>query len=98
MATTPEGKVKTQVKRLLKEHKIWFYMPVAGPFSAHGIPDFVCCDNGVFLSIETKAPGKIDNLTVNQRRVISEIQEHGGIALVIDNVQQLKEYLDARHR
>lgn len=94
MANTPEGKVKNKVKQILKDHGIWYYMPVAGPFSAHGIPDFVGCHKGKFFSVETKAPGKIDNLTDNQRRVINEIREHGGIALVIDDPAKLEEYLD----
>ena len=94
MAATPEGKVKAQVRKLLKEKGVWFYMPVAGPFAAHGIPDFVCCHNGHFLGVETKAPGKINNLTPNQQRVIGEIRAHNGTVFVVDNIQQLKEYFD----
>lgn len=94
MANTPEGKVKNKVKQILKKYGVWYYMPVAGPFSAHGIPDFVGCYNGKFFSVETKAPGKIDNLTDNQRRVINEIREHGGIALVIDDPAKLEEYFN----
>lgn len=94
MANTPEGKVKNKVKQILKKHGVWYYMPVAGPFSSHGVPDFVGCYNGKFFSVETKAPGKIDNLTDNQRRVINEIREHGGIALVIDDPAKLEEYFN----
>lgn len=94
MANTPEGKVKNKVKQILKKYGVWYYMPVAGPFSSHGVPDFVGCYNGKFFSVETKAPGKIDNLTDNQRRVINEIREHGGIALVIDDPAKLEEYFN----
>lgn len=96
MATTPEGRVKAAVKRLLKERGIWHFMPVAGPFSAHGVPDFVCCWQGRFLGVETKAPGKRSGTTVNQNRVLQEILDHGGLSLVVDDVQQLREYLDAQ--
>lgn len=91
---TPESKVKQQVKKVLKERGVWFYMPVAGPFSAHGIPDFVCCSEGRFLGVETKAPGKVNNLTENQKRVIDEIRAHKGIVLVVDNAKQLEEWMD----
>lgn len=93
MAKTPEAKVKDAVKKVLKAKGIWFYMPVAGPFTAHGIPDFICCWNSQFLAIETKAKGKIDNLTPNQERVIAEINAHGGIAIVVDDANQLEDYL-----
>jgi hypothetical protein len=93
MAQTPEGKVKDKVKKVLKAHDIWFYMPVAGPFSAHGIPDFVCIWNGRFLGIETKAKGKINNLTPNQERVIEEIKKHGGLAIVVDDPKTVEEFL-----
>jgi hypothetical protein len=101
VAQTPEGKVKAKVKALLKKLGIWSFMPVAGPFSPHGIPDFICCvptvitpemvgqKVGLFVAIETKAPGKIKNTTPNQERVIEEINDHGGTAVVVDDVSQL---------
>ncbi len=92
---TPEGKVKAAVKKLLKERGIWFYMPVQNGMGVVGIPDFVCCWQGKFLAIETKAPGNINNLTANQERRLYEIHQAGGIAVVIDDVSKLKEILDA---
>ena len=94
MATTPEGKVKQAVRKLLATRGIWYYMPVAGPFSAHGIPDFVCVWGGRFLGIETKAPGKRAATTANQNRVLEEITAHGGLAVVVDHVTQLETYLE----
>jgi hypothetical protein len=46
------------------------------------------------LAIETKAPGKRGDTTANQDRVISEIRDHWGKAVVVDDVSQLIEYLD----
>lgn len=94
MATTPEGKVKAAVKKLLKDKGIWFYMPVQSGMGVVGIPDFICCWNGHFLAIETKAPGKRANTTANQDRVLGEIKTHGGSALVVDDVSQLEEYFE----
>jgi len=96
MASTPEGRVKDAVKKILKAQGIWYYMPVAGPFARHGIPDFSCMapGNKAFF-IETKAPGKVNSTTDNQKAVHAEIRAVGGTVLVIDNVEPLKEYLDA---
>lgn len=94
MATTPEGKVKAAVKKLLRERGIWFYMPVQNGMGVVGIPDFVCCWGGRFLAVETKAPGKRHTLTPNQERRIAEIHAADGMAVVVDDVEQLRALLD----
>jgi hypothetical protein len=94
MALTPEGRVKAAVKKILKDHGIWYYMPVQNGMGVVGIPDFICCDKGMFLAIETKAPGKRRNLSPNQEHRIAEIHQAGGSVLVVDDPQQLKDYLE----
>lgn len=86
---TPEGKVKSSVKKYLQSQGVWFWMPVSNGMGQVGIPDFICCFNGLFLAIETKAPGKLSNVTANQQRVIDEIKDHGGLALVVDSLDSL---------
>lgn len=86
---TPEGKVKAAVKKYLQAQGVWFWMPVSNGMGQVGIPDFICCFNGTFIAIETKAPGKLSNITANQQRVIDEIKSHGGLALVVDSVDSI---------
>ena len=93
---TPEGRVKDKVKKLLKERGIWYFMPAANGFGRVGIPDFICCMDGKFLAIETKAPVKRDNTTANQENRINEIRAARGWALVVDDPQQLEEFLNER--
>jgi hypothetical protein len=88
---TPEGRVKKDVRKWLRDRGIWHYMPVQSGLGVVGIPDFVCCWAGRFLAVETKAPGKRGNTTPNQDRRIAEIRNAGGIAVVIDDVLQLTE-------
>jgi hypothetical protein len=95
MAQTPEGKVKDAVKKELRKRDIWYFMPMQNGFGVVGIPDFICCWEGKFLAIETKAPGKRGQTTANQDRIISEIKDHWGKALVVDDVSQLIDYLEA---
>ena len=94
MSTTPEGKVKKQVRDYLRKKGIWFYQPVQNGMGQVGIPDFICCYKGQFIAIETKAPGKLANVTPNQQRVIDEIKAHGGLAIVVDNIESLQVVLD----
>ena len=93
MARTPEGRVKDDVKKRLKQHDIWYFCPMQNGFGVVGIPDFICCINGHFLAIETKAPGKTNNTTPNQDRVIKESREHWGTVLIIDDVEILDMYI-----
>lgn len=100
---TPEGRVKDKIKKLLKAHKIWFYMPVQNGMGVVGIPDLICCYEGLFIGIETKAPAKRpttfeqrwNKATANQQARMREIQKAGGIAFVADDVQQVEEVLNS---
>jgi hypothetical protein len=87
---TPEGRVKEAVRKYLRTKGVWFYQPVQNGMGQVGIPDFVCCYRGIFIAIETKAPGKLSGVTANQRRVLDQIKEHGGLALVVDDVAALE--------
>lgn len=94
MAMTPEGKVKTAIKRWLVEHGVWYFMPVSNGMGSMGIPDFVCCWNGKFLGIEAKAPGKRSNVSALQEHQITLIHKAGGAAIVVDDVAQLEPLLE----
>ena len=93
---TPEGKVKEKVKKILKENGIWYFMPAANGFGRAGIPDIICCWDGKFMAIECKAPGKINNTTAHQERCIEEIRAAKGWAMVVDDPQQLQEFINER--
>ena len=90
----PEGKVKEAVKRLLKQRGIWYYMPVQNGMGVTGIPDLICCWDGQFLAIETKAPGKLKNVSPNQQRRLDEIAAAGGHIMVVDDVVTVRDFLD----
>lgn len=59
-----------------------FYMPVAGPFSVHGVHDFVGCWDGLFFSIETKAPKEVIDATEHQERFRFAFSLAGGATYV----------------
>lgn len=87
---TPEGKVKKKVKEYLISVDAWYYMPVSNGMGRVGCPDILVCWNGRFIAIETKAPGKRKNTTANQDREIDGITRAYGLALVVDDVEQVK--------
>jgi len=94
MAMTPEGKVKKKVKEYLQSIGAWYYMPVSNGMGRVGCPDILVCYKGLFMAFETKAPGKINNVTPNQQREIDDIQRAYGLAHVVDDVEQVKSLID----
>jgi len=78
---TPEGKVKAQVKKILDERGVYYFCPATGGYGRSGVPDFICCYNGMFMAIECKA-GKGD-LTALQTRELTRIHAAGGEAVVV---------------
>lgn len=99
---TPEGRVKAGVRRVLQAWGAWFFMPVPTGRGVAGVPDFVACVPvqiteemvghvvGVFVAVETKAPGKGSNVTPLQERQINAIREAGGCAEVVTDATQLE--------
>lgn len=90
---TPEGAVKTAIKRLLVAEGVYYFMPVSNGMGRHGIPDFICCVDGCFLAIEAKA-GK-GKTTALQERELQCIRDAGGHALVVreDGIDALRLYI-----
>ena len=82
MAATPESKVKAKIKAILKAHDIYYAMPIGTGFGNSGVPDFLCCVHGYFIAIEAKA-GK-GTTTALQAKNLKQIEESGGVALVIN--------------
>ena len=89
MARTPESIVKAGVKKVLAEFGAWYYMPVQNGMGVSGIPDFIACIDGKFIAIETKAPGRENAVTAQQRKQLDGILANGGLALVITNPDAL---------
>lgn len=79
---TPESKVKDKIKKILKAHGVYYAMPHGAGYGNAGVPDFLCCVRGYFLAIEAKAKG--GKPTALQTKNMSDIQQAGGVTLVVD--------------
>ena len=93
---TPEGKVKKKVRAVLDQMEVYHFPPFSGGYGRSGVPDIVACIDSVFVGIECKA-GK-GKLTEIQKHNLQQIEQCGGIALVIneENVDELKDILIRR--
>lgn len=77
-----EDDVKREIKKLLKRHGWWYFMPAAGAFGKSGIPDFICCKDGKFLAIEAKFGYNKPKDT--QKARMEEIRAAGGVAVWVN--------------
>lgn len=117
MSKTAEGHVKSDIKRALANLHVYpfmevaagmhpdaagtYFMPVAGPYSVHGIHDFVGCWSGVFFSIETKAPDNPDDETAHQGKFRIAFANCGGISVTgvrdTEAVFQIRDYVELKN-
>jgi len=88
---TPEAKVKTKIKAVLKEEGVYYAMPIGTGWGNSGVPDFLCCVNGRFLGIEAKANG--NKPTELQKKNLMDIELSGGYTAVINENASDLQYL-----
>lgn len=94
---TGEHKVKDRIKKRLMAHGLvpvtkapdavgdipgFFFMPVAGPYSVHGIHDFIGCWRSVFFTIEAKAEDNPVDGTPAQLDFQYATVRSGGVSVV----------------
>lgn len=97
MASTPEAKVKSKVRRLLAEYpSMYTYWPVPSGYGNTTL-DVLGCYRGRFFTIETKAPGK--KPTARQMVEINAIEKAMGRSFIISGedspvFDELRRYLD----
>lgn len=84
--STPEGKVKDKIKRLLKKYGAYWLMPVQNGMGSPTV-DFLVCHKGQFVGIEAKAPGK--QPTDRQRQTMDKMVEAGAACFVVSDELQL---------
>lgn len=94
MSTTPEGKVKLRVKKILKDVGAYYAMPATGGYGVSGVPDFLVCFKGKFIGIETKSGS--NKTTELQKRNLAEIELAGGLSIVVNegNIDELERILN----
>jgi hypothetical protein len=99
MATTPEGRIKARLDKMMKAEGVWYYSPQAGPFGVSGIPDRVAIVAGQFVGIECKA-NKTKKPTALQMKCMRDIEQAGGKCFVAyddETIEAVREYIRARN-
>lgn len=87
----PESTLKAEVKEYLRERGAYFFMPVQTGYGSYTV-DFLCCLDGKFVGIETKAVGR--ELTPRQKRTLTLIKQANGIAIAAWSLADVRKHLD----
>ena len=96
MASTPEGLVKTKIKRILNEYGAMHFSPYMAGMGSAGVSDIIALYKGKFIAIEAKADAT-KKPTELQKKFLFGVEVNGGLPLVIhkDNINELKDILES---
>jgi len=77
-----EAQFQSKVIKFLQEQGIWFIKYWGGGrYTRAGVPDLLCCIDGLFVAIELKTNyGRVSKL---QAYTIEQINSSGGIGIVL---------------
>lgn len=97
-ATTPEGRIKNKLSKMLRDKGIWYFYPASNGFGRAGIPDLIAIVDGLFVGLECKAdPSK--KPTALQKKCGEDIEKAGGVWFLVNSdemIQNVQEFIESR--
>ena len=90
---TPEGRIKTDIRRFLTDSGAFWSNVQGGPGSKPGDPDIVACYKGRYIGREAKSEKGVQSQIQKVRE--SEIIKAGGIYEVVRSVDDVKRVLES---
>lgn len=89
----PERKLVKKIQKLIADRggRSFKIQGSDETYQENGIPDLLICYRGIFIGAEVKQPGA--KLRPSQRVVLHEIYDAGGVAAVLETVEQAEDLL-----
>lgn len=92
MAKTKESKLEEEVSRFMEQRGVWQLARFQAQSNQNGLPDRIYLYKGVLLGFELKTDtGEPTDL---QLRKLEEINNNGGVGLIIRNVNTIASVLN----
>lgn len=91
--TTPEGRIKSDIRRFLTDSGAFWSNVQGGPGSKPGDPDIVVCYKGHYIGLEAKSENGVQSKIQKVRE--SEIIKAGGIYEVVRSVEDVEKVLES---
>lgn len=88
MAKTEESKLEQEVEKFMREKRIWQLARFQAQYNQNGLPDRLYLYKGLLLGLELKTDKGVP--TTLQLRKLKEINNNGGLGLIIRSVDDVK--------
>lgn len=88
MATQAESRLSRKIMTEMRINGIFCFKVHGSALMMAGLPDIICCVDGIFLGLETKMPGHRKNTSARQDYVHSLIEASDGLVYVVTSVQE----------
>lgn len=92
MAKTEESKLEQEVEKFMREKRIWQLARFQAQSNQNGLPDRLYLYKGLLLGLELKTDK--GSPTALQLMKLNEINNNGGLGLIIRSVNDVKELID----
>ena len=86
-----EQQIQKKITTYLEQKEAYVVKVISA--SKSGVPDILCCYNGIFIGIEVKKPSTKDNVSKLQQYNLDKIKLAGGVSIVAWEVKQVEELL-----
>lgn len=92
MAKTEESKLEQEVEKFMREKRIWQLARFQAQYNQNGLPDRLYLYKGLLLGLELKTDKGVP--TILQLRKLKEINDNGGLGLIIRSVDDVKKLIE----
>lgn len=92
MAKTEESKLEQEVEKFMREKRIWQLVRFQAQYNQNGLPDRLYLYKGLLLGLELKTDKGAP--TILQLRKLKEINNNGGLGLIIRSVDDVKKLIE----
>lgn len=100
MGNQRESQLSRKIMQVLRAEGYFCFKVHGGPTMEAGLPDIICCANGLFIGLETKLPETRKNVSPKQEHVHGKIRAASGVAVVVcsarEALQVIREALEHR--
>jgi Holliday junction resolvase len=102
MGNQRESQLSRKIMQAIRAEGYFCFKVHGGPTMMSGLPDIICCAEGLFIGLETKLPQTRNETSPRQVYVHSKIREADGIAIVVcsarEALQVIRDAIESRNQ
>ncbi len=84
----PEARIQQDIQKKLTAMRVFVFKVHGSALMTVGLPDLICCVDGVYLGLEVKTPETRDNVSPKQAYIHDQIRRAGGECHVVWSTHQ----------